>query len=242
MICALAFITASCGFKSEEKPLYGSLVTFTAPEKNNETVVLLGVKEKGGSSEDDIVIIKPSLYESITADDNVIICRVSDIKVEAYKHDGRPIGSGKFETFTALPRQEKVYMGTKYKRSCWYFPEQYETCFATGYFQGVNLLFLHAGSGKWEVRRYDGTKIWTSPEIDEGCRYWLIKDVQSAGEEIYIAVTGKKTPACTLYDSNGHEIKKLDALHWKQMQKEMKEQKELDKQSIYAEFNSIKKL
>ena len=36
MICALAFIATSCGFKSEEKPLHGSLVTFTAPDDGSD--------------------------------------------------------------------------------------------------------------------------------------------------------------------------------------------------------------
>ena len=40
MICALAFIATSCGFKSEEKPLHGSLVTFTAPDDGSDGILL----------------------------------------------------------------------------------------------------------------------------------------------------------------------------------------------------------
>lgn len=82
MICALAFIATSCGFKSEEKPLHGSLVTFTAPDDGSDGI-LLGVREKAPNPDDSRVIVTPARYTSITADDNVIICRVSDLKVEA---------------------------------------------------------------------------------------------------------------------------------------------------------------
>ena len=109
MICALAFIATSCGFKSEEQPLHGSLVTFTAPDDGSDGI-LLGVREKAPNPDDSRVIVTPARYTSITADDNVIICRVSDLKVEAYKHDGDPIGNGEFETFTLMPREEVVYM------------------------------------------------------------------------------------------------------------------------------------
>ena len=65
MICALAFIATSCGFKSEEKPLHGSLVTFTAPDDGSDGI-LLGVREKAPNPDDSRVIVTPARYTSIT--------------------------------------------------------------------------------------------------------------------------------------------------------------------------------
>lgn len=240
MICALAFIATSCGFKSEEKPLHGSLVTFTAPDDGSDGI-LLGVREKTPNPDDSRVIVTPARYASITADDNVIICRVSDLKVEAYKHDGDPIGNGEFETFTRMPREEVVYMGTNYKTSTWYFPAQDETCAVKSSYQGLKLLFLRLDTGVWEVRSYDGKTLWTTPGMAEGRKYWLIKDTKAPGEEFYFAVTGGKTPACTLYDCNGKELKKLNASHWRLTQKKLKAQKELDAETVYAEIDGIRK-
>lgn len=43
------------GFKSEEKPLHGSLVTFTAPDDGSDGI-LLGVREKAPNPDDSRVI------------------------------------------------------------------------------------------------------------------------------------------------------------------------------------------
>ena len=68
MICALAFIATSCGFKSEEKPLHGNLVTFTAPDDGSDGI-LLGVREKTPNPDDSRVIVTTARYESIIDDD-----------------------------------------------------------------------------------------------------------------------------------------------------------------------------
>ena len=60
-------------------------------------------------------------------------------------------------------------------------------------------------------------------------------------DRFYFAVTGGKSPACTLYDCNGKELKKLNASRWHLTQKKLKAQKELDAETVYAEIDGIRK-
>ena len=236
MISLVAIIVTSCGFKSEETSLYGNLVSFTAPGENKEDV-LLGVKDKAS----DRVIITPAYYEEITADANLIICRVSGTKLEVYRHDGEPLGKGTFDTFTKMP-QGNMYLGTNYSTNTYYFPaEDYIIC-TESYLTGLKQLFLRIDSGEWEIRDYEGKLIWKTPKLGENKKYWVIKDIKAAGETFYVAVSKSKgTPACVLYDLTGKEVKKLNASKWRFTQKKLQNSKDLDANTTYAEFENISK-
>ena len=71
LVGVLAMFATSCGFKSEESPLSGTLVTYTA-EGTQKGEILLGVKDKAGKK--DKTIVPADTYVSITADNNYIIC------------------------------------------------------------------------------------------------------------------------------------------------------------------------
>ena len=236
MVSLVAIIMTSCGFKSEESTLYGNLVSFTAPGENKEDV-LLGVKDKAA----DRVIVTPAYYQSITADANVIICRVSDTKLEVYLHDGEPLGNGKFDTFTKMP-QGNMYLGTNYATNTYYFPTQDYIVSTNAYLTGLKQIFLWIESGEWDIRNYDGTEVWKTPKLAENEQYWIIKDTKAPTEMFYIAISKKKGyPACTLYDMTGKEVKKLNSSKWRMTEKKLKNTKDLGGKATYAEFENIKK-
>lgn len=236
MVSLVAIIVTSCGFKSQETPLYGNLVSFTAPGENKEDV-LLGVKDKAA----DRVIVTPAYYEDIVADANLVICRVSGTKVEVYRHDGEPLGEGTYDTFTRMP-QGNMYLGTNYATNTYYFPAQKTLINTETYLTGLKQIFLRVHSGEWEIRDYEGKLIWKTPKLADNEKYWLIKDTKAPGETFYFAISKNKgTPACVLYDLTGKEVKKLNASKWRITQKKFLNAKDLEPNTTYVEFESIRK-
>ncbi len=233
MMSLVAIIVTSCGFKSEETPLYGNLVSFTAPGENKEEV-LLGVKDKAI----DKVIVTPAYYEDIIADENLIICRVNGTKIEVYRHNGTPLSQEPFDTFTRMP-QGNIYLGTNYIFNTYYFPAQNVLIVTDTYVVGLKQIFLRISSGEWEVRDYDGNLLWKTPKLAENEKYWLIKDTKAPMESFYFAIS--TTDKCTLYDLTGKEVKKLNAVQWRKTEKNFIKTKELDENTSYVEFASIRK-
>ena len=248
LVCVCAFLATGCGFQSEETNLTGNLVTFTA-EGENKDDILIGVKEKSADGLSDRVIVTPARYQNITADANVVICRVSDFKLEAYRaKDGDPIGRGIFDTFTKIPTGNS-YIGTKYKTLTYYFPAQGidgKTVQTKVRYEGLKNLFLQNGAN-WEVLDYDGNLIWQAPAA-----IWLIKDSKAVAETFYITVPeAKKNGGCVLYEMTGKQLKKITANRWRIVKKQLKNLKPLSSNanadldspetSVYAEIEGIKK-
>ncbi len=236
MVSIVAIIATSCGFRSEEKNLCNGLVSFTAPGENKEDV-LIGVKDTYTGK----VVVTPARYKEVSADEKIVICRVSETKLEVYDYEGEPIGDGVFDTFTKLP-QGNMYIGTKYKTTTYYFPLYQETITTQSTIMAIHHIFLQRKSGEWEIRDYNGSLVWRAPRLSEGEKYWLIKDTKAPTETYYFAITkAKGTPVCILYDESGEEVKKLNASKWRIMQKKLMNTKEMNKTTTYAEFESIKK-
>lgn len=79
------------------------------------TVALKGVKHKT----DGMILVSPSPYISISADSCFTVASKSIYNHEVWKTDGTYIG--KFDTFTGFKRG--FYIGTKYRMTMLYFPE-----------------------------------------------------------------------------------------------------------------------
>lgn len=231
MIGLSAIIIWSCtSNSSKETALWGNLVSYT--EEGAKGEILLGVKAKLGETEEtDKIIITPDKYQSITADENFIICRVNDVKIKVFHHDGLPLGKGVFDTFTSMPKGEG-YLGTKYKTRTFYFPMQKHTVTTKNSLTTLNEVIMLLDSGEWEIRNYDGNLLWKTPQLSAGETLWIIKN----NSQYYIAIE-KSKGKCTIYDVNGKELKSITSAQWQKAQTKLTSQKEFIKGHNYAEYS-----
>lgn len=215
---------------SNETALWGNLVSYT--EEVNGEEVLIGVKAKyGKTGEADQIIITPDKYQRITADENFIICRMNDIEIKVFNHDGTPFGEGVFDTFTSMPIG-KGYLGTKYKTRTFYFPTQKHIVITQNSLTTLKEVIMLLDSGEWEIRNYDGDLLWKTPQLRAGETLWIIKN-----NSRYCIAIEKSKGKCTIYDVNGKELKSITSAQWRKDQTKLTAQKEFIKGHNYAEYS-----
>lgn len=217
---------ASCGYKSEVKPLKGDLATFTAKSIDGENIVT-GVKNlKTGE-----IIIKPLNYLSITADDYFIVCKDDTDKFFVYNLTGEP--QGVFDTFTHF---NNYYLGTSYKKNWCYFVKSGEIIQYDEKYAGLQHLIVHTFKS-WQIRDYTGNLVWSIP-VEQ---FYLIKDTKATSETLYIAYQTKdKKPQNIIADTTGKTLKKLTNYKWNLLIKKLQNTKPLGS-ATYGEMPDVKK-
>lgn len=233
LVGVLAMFATSCGFKSEESPLSGTLVTYTA-EGTQKGEILLGVKDKAGKK--DKTIVPADTYVSITADNNYIICVQENADYSVFDLSGNKVGPQTFHTFSKQPVGDNVfYAGTAAGTSYYYFPGKPEISCTLSYMTAKNLI-VQKVSNIWDVYSYDGTLVWNFP-----AEAILIK---SATTEEYVVVAPvvkkKKATVYKLYLlTSGKELKQLNAYQWKVFKKQLKNPQKLGSTEVY-ELETVK--
>ncbi len=223
LVGALAMLATSCGFKSEEKPLNGSLVTYTA-EGTKDGEILLGVKDNSGKE-----LIPAAGYTTITADDNIITCTRSDQNVDIFTLNGEPVSTKTYKSFESRTTADNTYyigQPAEGETTVYFFPGKEAISCNVSYMSPQNLYMEKKDI--WEVYSYDGSLIWNFPTTAS-----VLKSKRP--EEIVIAVptTKGKVTTATLYTPAGKELKKLNAYKWKRLQKKLKEPTKIGTMNLY---------
>lgn len=220
----IGMIFTSCGFKSEEKPLTETLVTYTA-EGNKKGEAFLGVKEKG---KDGQIVVKAGNYTDITTDDFIITCSYSDGDCDVYTLTGRPIALKSYRSFKQHETNGYIYyigQSLAPETSVVYFPGQEPMiCKHCAFHQGPKHLYVAAGMF-CDVFTYDSKRVWSFPA-------GVVINSISTKEDFVIVpseVTFKGVAArsrisvtmATIYTPDGKEIKNLNTYQWKKLQKKL---------------------
>ncbi|MCM1323852.1 MAG: hypothetical protein NC218_06795 [Acetobacter sp.] len=224
LVGALAMLVASCGFKSEEKPLTGNLVTYTA-EGTKKGEVLLGVKDKTGKKDKEI--IPAAAYTSITADNNCITCARPDAATDVYTLTGEPVGPKTYATFEQQTNADNIYYVGKAEETTYYFfPGQPLVSSTLSYMTAKNL-FVEK-ENLWQIYTFDGKMSWVFPTDA------LILKSKRTEEAIVVIpkVKGKVTTG-TVYTSTGKELKKLNAVKYRKLVKKLKEPTKIGSMNLY---------
>lgn len=230
LVGALAMLATSCGYKSEEKPLEGSLVTYTA-EGAKDGEILLGVKDKSGKK--DKTIIPADSYASITVDDTYFICTRNDASFAVFTRAGEPTEPKTFSTFAKQDIDGNTfYAGTAGENIYYFFPGKPAVSSTLSYMTAKNLLIQNATN--WDIYTFDGTLVWSFP--DEAI---LIKSARSEEYVVVVPEIKKKVTTYKVYDMTGKELKKLNVYQWKKFKKQLKDQQKLGATDLY-ELETIK--
>lgn len=230
LVGALALLVASCGYKSEEKPLTGTLVTYTA-EGTQKGEILLGVKDKSGKK--DKTIVPAAAYASITADENYITCTRNDAAYDVYTLSGTPLTP---QTYTTFGKQtidnNTFYVGTAAETIYYLFPDKPVISSNLSYLTTKNLFIQTAAT--WDVYTFDGKLIWNFP-INTA----IIKSTSKENYVVVVPVVNKKVTTYKFYTPSGKELKQLNAAKWKKFQKQLKNPQKLGETELY-ELETIK--
>lgn len=230
LVGALAVLAASCGYKSEEKPLTGTLVTYTA-EGAKKGEILLGVKDKSGKKDKEI--IPAAAYTNITADNNYITCARPDAATDVYTLTGEAVGPKTFSTFEQQTNGDNVYyVGNAEETTYYLFPGEPLVSCKQSYMTAKNIFvedsIAEKSSKLWKVYSFKGEMNWVFPAAST-----VLKN--KGGEEILIVVPegkGKKTTA-KVYDTTGKELKKLNMFKYRKLQQRLKEPTKIGSLNLY---------
>lgn len=205
----------SCGFKSKEVPLTDNLTSFTA-EGPTKGAIYTGVKDNNGK-----VIVSPGDYVDIKAnDDGVISCQLPESKgYTVYKCDGNYLGTYKMFTEWQSDRQHYCIGVDPNDVMTYYFPKTDKLVETSDQIGLMENILLHTNNG-WEVYDYIGNVTWSAlPET-----FYVIKNAVSPGEWVIAIPADGKVKTCNIHDKKGEVIKKLTALEWKSVSKELEEE------------------
>lgn len=150
----ICIIILGCNRSVEEKDLGYNLVCFT--EYGDDGSHIKGVKRKT----DGMILVSPSPYISISADSCFIVASKSTYNHEVWKTDGTYIG--KFDTFTGFKRG--FYIGTKYRMTMLYFPENDLLLQSEHVSLGKHAICLKRDS-VWQVMTYSGKVVSKSDTL-----------------------------------------------------------------------------
>lgn len=203
----LILLASGCGgFNSDETPLNGNLVAFTARAKTSGDT-LTGVKTIKGA-----VIVKPESYVSVAADENLIFCKKPNGRVNVCRHDGTVCGS--YDTFTRKAVDDNVfYLGLCGDVTSYYFPMADPVETRQSYMARQHV-FIEKDNA-WQVYDYAGKKLW---EMPEGAL--VVESIQT--DALIIAVPEKgRHPRCHLYTPEGEKFQTLSRTRWESLQKQL---------------------
>lgn len=223
LVGVLAMLATSCGFKSEEKPLNGSLVTYTA-EGTKDGEVLLGVKEKSGKE-----LIPAAGYTAITADDNIITCARPDQTVDIFTINGEPVGVKTYKSFELCTNADNAYyigMSAEAGITVYLFPGKETVSCSMSYLDAQNLYIERENA--WDVYSYSGNIVWNFPATAS-----VIKSKRTEEKVIAVPTTKGKVTTAVLYTPTGKELKKLNAYKWQRLQKKLKEPTQIGTMNLY---------
>lgn len=203
----VALIVASCGYKSEIKPLTDQLVTFTV--KNDEGKILTGVQNELT----DKTIVMPNQYTEISADENTISCADANHQVTAFTINGEHIGI--FDMFTHWTEDGDYYLGTNYNNYCYYFPQQKMLIRASASYNTPQYLFIKSEDG-WEYRDHYGA---IKGKMPNACALIKRKDKKQQDELLFVMKDEKRGGYFVYRLLEDKALAKLSATAWTSKQK-----------------------
>lgn len=226
-------VTCSSGEKDNLIPLSGSdpLAIFSQIQENG--TVLTGVLDQ----ETKDIIVPPSTYTNITADQNVIICTEENNTYTMFCKNGSELGNFDMITPWVKADQGNYYYCVKYTTQTYYFPEQDYLISTQNSHHELKVIFIE-NPDIWRVLDYKGNTLSILPN-----KFTVIKD-EKRPEEMYIAVVTEEEngPICTLYSPEGKMYKELTMKQWKRIERRLKLEKNLNdsaKITTTKEFEKI---
>lgn len=214
----LMLIVAACGKENKTAPLSGNPNLYTITEQGKD-----GQPDRIGvaNPQSGHIVIPPKEYKSVSADNYTIACINNDNITELFKTNGDHIGD--FEMITRWSEKGNYYLGVRYIKSTYYFPEKDLIISTTKKHTEHNFVLLeNAAKDGWNVYDYYGNLLWQAPQ-----NIGIIKNSKNP-TNLWFAIESKnKKPSCVLYAEDGTGYKAIPPVKWAKLKKTLKNIKEV---------------